>query len=382
MLAAPTVPVQRLTSKTLMKVPFLDLSRVHQALRVEILSSFAATYDNGRFCLGADVTQFEEAFAQSAGAPTVGVANGTAALHLAARALGLGPGDDVVVPAFTFIASAWTASYVGARPVFCDVDSRTFNATAETIAAALTPQTKAIVVVHLFGQAADMDPILKLAAERGIPVIEDCAQAHLATYNGRPVGTMGALGTFSFYPTKNLGGVGEGGAVISNDPALIDQVKLLRVHGSNVRYRHDAVGYNYRLEGLQAGALSVKLKHLEAWTARRREIAARYRAGITLANTVLPQPQAWGDSVYHQFTILHPNRDALREHLTACGVGTDLIYPRALHQQPCYAEVGPAEGSLPVAEELARTCLSLPVFAELTDEEVDHVIASINAYVA
>ncbi|WP_221028980.1 DegT/DnrJ/EryC1/StrS family aminotransferase [Actomonas aquatica] len=363
-----------------MKVPFLDLSRVHAALRVEILSSFAATYDAGRFCLGADVVAFEEAFSASAGAPAVGVANGTAALHLAARALDLGPGDDVIVPAFTFIASAWTASYVGARPVFCDIDPKTFNATAETIEAALTPQTKAIVVVHLFGQAADMDPILALAEKHGLPVIEDCAQAHLATYKGKPVGTMGAVGTFSFYPTKNLGGVGEGGAVISQHEALLDKVRLLRVHGSNVRYQHDAVGYNYRLEGLQAGALKVKLAHLPKWTARRREIAARYRAGITLADTVLPQVAPWGDSVYHQFTILQPNRDGLREHLMAAGVGTDLIYPRALHQQPCYAEIGPAEGALPVAEETARTCLSLPIFAELKDEEVDYVIESINAF--
>ena len=160
----------------------------------------------------------------------------------------------------------------------------------------------------------------------------------------------------------------------------MDKVRLLRVHGSNVRYQHDDVGYNYRMEGLQAGALSVKLKHLSTWTERRRAIAARYRTGITLADTVLPQPAAWGDSVYHQFTILHPRRDALREHLAASGVGTDLIYPRALHQQPCYAAIGPGEGSLPVAEETARTCLSLPIFAELTDAEVDHVIASLNAF--
>ncbi len=363
-----------------MKVPFLDLTRVHAALRVEILSSLAATYDSGRFCLGADVDEFERDFEAACGAPAVGVANGTAALHLAARALDLGPGDEVIVPAFTFIASAWTASYVGARPVFCDIDARTFNATAETIAAAITPRTKAIVVVHLFGQAADMDPILELAARHNLPVIEDCAQAHLATYKDRKVGTMGAVGTFSFYPTKNLGGVGEGGAVVSKDPALLDTVRLLRSHGSKVRYRHDAVGYNYRMEGLQGGALVVKLRHLPDWTERRRAIASKYREGITLANTVLPQPAPWGDSVYHQFTILHPRRDALREHLTAAGVGTDLIYPRALHQQPCYADIAPPAGSLPVAEATARTCLSLPIFAELKDDEVEHVIASINAF--
>lgn len=364
-----------------MKVPFLDLSRAHRQLRAEILAAFADTYDAGRFCLGADVTAFEAAFAQLSGCPSaVGVSNGTAALHLVARALDLGPGDEVVVPAFTFIASAWTASYVGARPVFCDVDPRTFNATAETIAAALTPQTKAIVVVHLFGQAADMDPILALARERNLPVIEDCAQAHLSRYHGRPVGTMGVAGTFSFYPTKNLGGTGEGGAVVSHDETLLERVKLLRVHGSNVRYQHDAVGYNYRMEGLQAAALHIKLRHLETWTARRRAIAARYRAGIRLSDTVLPVPAPWGDSVYHQFTLLHPRRDALREHLATAGVGTDLIYPRALHQQPCYREIGPPEGALPVAETTARNCLSLPIFPELTEAEIDHVIAAVNGF--
>ncbi|GAB5560883.1 MAG: DegT/DnrJ/EryC1/StrS family aminotransferase [Synoicihabitans sp.] len=364
-----------------MNVPFLDLSRSHQELRPEILAAFAETYDAGRFCLGTDVTRFEQEFADASGVSSaVGVGNGTAALHLVARALDIGPGDDVIVPAFTFIASAWTASFVGARPVFCDVDADTFTLTAETIEAALTPQTKAIVVVHLFGLAADMDPILELANSRGIPVIEDCAQAHLASYKGRPVGTMGVAGTFSFYPTKNLGGVGEGGAVVSNDETLLERVKLLRVHGSNVRYQHDDVGYNYRMEGLQAGGLSVKLKHLKRWTERRQEIAVRYREGIRLEDTILPQPPAWGDSVYHQFTILHPNRDGLRQHLSDHGVGTDLIYPRALHQQPCFADLGPVEGALPVAEKLARDCLSLPVFPELTEAEIDHVIKTINSF--
>ena len=191
---------------------------------------------------------------------------------------------------------------------------------------------------------------------------------------------MGVAGTFSFYPTKNLGGVGEGGAVIGSDEALMERVKLLRVHGSNVRYQHDDVGYNYRMEGLQAGALSIKLKHLARWTERRREIAGRYRDGIQLKDTRLPQPAAWDDSVYHQFTLMHPNRDRLRHYLTEHGIGTDLIYPRALHQQPCFAEVGPAEGTLPVSEKLARECLSLPVFPELTDEEIDYVIGTINSF--
>ena len=364
-----------------MSVPFLDLSRSHQLLREEILARFADTYDAGRFCLGTDVTSFESEFARASGcAEVVGVSNGTAALHLVARALGLGPGDDVVVPAFTFIASAWTASYVGARPVFCDVDPVTFNATAQTIAAAITKNTKAIVIVHLFGQSADMDPILKLGADLGIPVIEDCAQAHLSTYNGRPVGTMGVAGTFSFYPTKNLGGVGEGGAVVTNNDEVLAKVRLMRVHGSKVRYQHDEVGYNYRMEGLQAAALSVKLTHLEKWTARRREIAQLYRDGISLSDTVLPQPASWGDSVYHQFTILHPDRDGLRAHLAAKEIGTDLIYPRALHEQPCYRDIAPLAGTLPVAEKSARNCLSLPIFPELTGPEIAEVIAGVNSF--
>lgn len=364
-----------------MNVPFLDLSRAHRALRDEMLAAFAATYDANRFCLGADVEAFEREFAAASSATdAVAVNNGTSALHVAARGLGLGPGDDVIVPAFTFIASAWTASYVGARPVFCDIDPRTFTVTAGTIAAALTPATRAIVVVHLFGLAADMDPILALAAKHGIPVIEDCAQAHLATYRDRPVGLMGAAGTFSFYPTKNLGGVGEGGALVSRDPAMIENARLLRVHGSKVRYRHDALGYNYRMEGIQAAALRIKLRHLPAWTRRRREIAARYRAGIRLSDTQLPAPAEWGDSVYHQFTLLHPRRDELRAHLSASGVGTDLIYPAPLHLQPCYAALGQREGSLPHAEACARTCLSLPIFPELTDAEIDHVIQSVNSF--
>lgn len=364
-----------------MKVPFLDLSRAHRELRAEILESFASTYDGSRFCLGADVEAFESEFAAASGArDAVGVNNGTSALHLVARALGLGPGDDVIVPAFTFIASAWTASYVGARPVFCDIDPHTFTVTAATIEAALTPQTKAVVVVHLFGTSADMDPILQLAAKRGLAVIEDCAQSHLATYHGKPVGLLGDAGTFSFYPTKNLGGVGEGGAVISRRSEVLDTVRLLRVHGSKVRYRHDAIGYNYRLEGLQAGALRVKLRHLSKWTERRRAIAARYRAEIRREDVQLPAPPAWGDSVYHQFTLLHPRRDALREHLTRCGVGTDLIYPAPLHLQPCYESLGQSGGSLPVAEQAARTCLSLPIFPELTEEEISHVVTSLNAF--
>ena len=364
-----------------MKVPFLDLTLQHKPLRDEILAAWAATLDGNRFCLGRDVEEFEKSFAAACGATdSVGVDNGTSALHLASMALGLGPGDDVIVPAFTFIASAWTATYVGARPVFADIDPKHYCVTADTIRAALTPKTKAIVVVHIFGQSAPMDEILALAAERGLKVIEDCAQAHLAQYRGRPVGLLGDAGTFSFYPTKNLGGCGEGGAVISKHADVLKRVRTLRVHGSDRRYYHDYVGGNFRMEGLQAGALSVKLKHLAKWTARRRAIAARYRAGLKLAGLTVPQVPEWGEAVFHQFTVTHPRRDALREHLTKAEIGTDLIYPMPLHLQPCYAALGYKPGSMPQAERVCANCLSLPIFPELTDAQADHVIATINAF--
>lgn len=364
-----------------MNVPFLDLGRAHRALRAEILEAIAATYDANRFCLGRDVEEFERAFAAASGAPdAVGVNNGTSALHLVARALGLGPGDEVIVPAFTFIATAWTACYVGAKPVFAEVDPNTFTLDPTDAEARITARTKAIVIVHLFGQAARMDELMAVAGRHGLAVIEDCAQAHLATYRGRPVGLFGDAGTFSFYPTKNLGACGEGGAVISRRPEIMDQVRLLRVHGMAVRYRHDAIGYNHRMEGFQAAALNVKLRHLHAWTERRRMIARRYLTGIRLTDLVLPPIPEYGESVYHQFTVCHPRRDALREHLTRRGVGTDTIYPIPLHLQPCFAELGQGAGSLPAAEACARTVLSLPIFPELTEAEIDHVIASINAF--
>ncbi|MGH8019707.1 MAG: DegT/DnrJ/EryC1/StrS family aminotransferase [Opitutaceae bacterium] len=364
-----------------MNVPFLDLSRQHQALREDILAALAATYDANRFCLGRDVEEFERAFAAASGAgDCVGVNNGTTALHLVARALGIGPGDEVIVPAFTFIASAWTASHAGARPVFADIELDSFTLDPAKLEPLITPRTRAIVVVHLFGQPARMAEILAVAGRHRIPVIEDCAQSHLATCQGQPVGTIGDAGTFSFYPTKNLGACGEGGAIISTRPEILKASRLMRVHGSSVRYRHDEVGYNYRMEGFQAAALNVKLRHLPAWTARRREIARRYAAGIRLADTTTPVVPDLGESVYHQYTIRHPRRDALREHLTRQGVGADLIYPIPLHLQPCYGELGHQPGSIPMAEEAARTVLSLPIFPELTEKEIDHVIASVNGF--
>lgn len=365
-----------------MKVPFIDLQRAHAPLKEELLEAFSKTIDQGGFCLGPDVEAFEASFSVEQGvAATVGLGSGTEALHLIALALGIGPGDEVIVPAFTFIASAWFAQYVGAKIVFADIDETTFTIDPHAIEALVTDNTKAIVVTHLFGQAADMEPILDLAAERGIKVVEDAAQAHLAQYKGRSVGDLGVAAAFSFYPTKNLGGLGEGGAVTSRDADLLERIRILRAHGSKERYLNHFVGYNNRLEGLQAASLNVKLPHLRGKTARRQKIARCYLGGIHNPAITLPMPARYGESVYHMFTIRHQERDRLKAYLAEQGVGSDIIYPYPLHLQPCFNYLGYQKGDFPVSEALAATCLSLPIVPELTDEEVNYVIDTLNAFV-
>lgn len=364
-----------------MKVPFLDLSLQHKALREPALAALAATYDATRFCLGKDVEDFERNFASALGYPrALGMNSGTAPLHVACMIAGFGPGDEVIAPPFTFISTVWGVSYVGATPRFVDIEEGTFNLDPVKVEAAITPRTKGIIVVHLFGQPARMDEIMAIANKHGLFVIEDCAQAVGAQYRGKPVGLFGDAGTFSFYPTKNLGGCGEGGAFVSRREEVQVKARHIRVHGSDRRYYHDIVGGNFRMDGFQGALLNVKLPHLAAWTARRREIAGRYLAGIKLADVRLPDQPDYGQSVFHQFTIRHLRRDTLREHLTKQEVGTDLIYPVPLHRQKCYAGLGLGEGSLPVAEQAARACVSLPIFPELTDAQVEHVIRSINSF--
>ncbi len=364
-----------------MKVPFLDLSLQHKAIREEALAALAATYDATRFCLGKDVEDFEKNFSAALGYPrALGMNSGTSPLLAASHCGGFGPGDEVIVPTFTFISSAWGVSHAGATPRFADIEEGTFNLDPEKIEAAITPKTKGIVVVHLFGQPARMDEIMAVAKKHNLFVVEDCAQAVGARYKGAPVGVIGDAGTFSFYPTKNLGGCGEGGAFVSRRDDVFENARLLRVHGSARRYYHDIVGFNFRMDGFQGALLNIKLPRLAAWNARRQAIAQRYIAEIKLADVILPQTVDYGASVYHQFTIRHPRRDALREHLAKREVGTDLIYPVALHQQACYAHLGQKAGSLPVAEKASATCVSLPIFPELTDEQVGHVIESVNAF--
>jgi dTDP-4-amino-4,6-dideoxygalactose transaminase len=364
-----------------MKVPFLDLGPQHRAIRGEALAALAATYDATRFCLGKDVEDFERNFASLLGYPSaIGMNSGTSPLHVACMIAGFGPGDEVVVPPFSFIASAWGPTYVGARPVFADIEEGTFNLDPAALEAAITPRTKGVIVVHLFGLPARMDEIMAIARRHGLFVIEDCAQAVGATYNGAPVGLLGDAATFSFYPTKNLGGCGEGGAFVSRRPEVAARARLIRVHGMDRRYHHEIIGGNFRMDGFQAAVLNVKLPHLASWTQRRRSIARIYLAGIRLGGVRLPPVPAHGESVYHQFTLTHPQRDALREHLAGCGIGTDLIYPLPLHLQPCFAGLGYGKGSFPVAERAAETCLSLPIYPELSDDQVHSVVEAVNAF--
>lgn len=364
-----------------MKVPFLDLSLQHKALREQAIAALTATYDANRFCLGKDVEDFEKAFASTLGYPrALALNSGTSPLHIACMIAGFGPGDEVIVPPFTFISSAWGISYVGATPVFADVEEGTFNLDPAKFEAAITPRTKGVIVVHLFGQPARMEEIMAIAKRRGLFVIEDCAQAVGANYKGTPVGVFGEAGTFSFYPTKNLGGCGEGGALVAKDEAIHTKARHIRVHGSDRRYYHDVVGGNFRMDGFQGALLNVKLPHLATWTARRREIARRYLAEIRLSDVRLPEQPSYGESVFHQFTIRHPRRDALREHLAKQEVGTDLIYPVPLHLQKCYAGLGKGRGAFPVAEKAAETCVSLPIFPELTDAQVEHVVKAVNSF--
>lgn len=364
-----------------MNVPFLDLSIQHRTLREPALAALAATYDATRFCLGKDVEQFEQAFAATLGYPrALGMNSGTSPLHVACMLAGFGPGDEVVTTPFTFISSAWGINYVGATPVFADIEEGTFNLDPAKLAAAITPRTKGIIVVHLFGQPARMDEIMAIAHQHRLFVIEDCAQAVGARYRGTPVGLIGDVGTFSFYPTKNLGGCGEGGAFVAKDEAMHTRARHIRVHGSDRRYYHDIIGGNFRMDGFQGALLNVKLPHLADWTARRQAIAARYLGEISLSDVRKPEQPAYGQSVFHQFTIRHPRRDAVREHLAKHEIGSDLIYPVPLHLQKCYAGLAKGRGSFPLAEAAADTCVSLPIFPELTDAQVDHVIASINSF--
>ncbi|MBM4043624.1 MAG: DegT/DnrJ/EryC1/StrS family aminotransferase [Planctomycetes bacterium] len=361
-----------------MKVPLLDLKRQYQSIRKDVDAAVGRVMESQFFILGPEVEAFEKEMAAYCGTKhAVGVASGTDGLLLALMAMGVGPGDEVVTSPFTFIATAESISRLGAKPVFVDIDPDTYNIRPDLIAQRITPRTKAILPVHLYGQCAEMDEINALARPRGLKVVEDTAQAVGADYKGRKSCSLGDAGCLSFFPSKNLGGAGDGGMVLTNDEGLAAKVRLLRAHGARQKYFHDIHGVNSRLDALQAAVLRVKLPHLDAWIRGRREKAAYYDQGL---RAVARTPVVRHPHVYHQYVIRVKNRDGLAKHLEQAGIGFGLYYPLPLHLQKCYAELGYKEGDLPASESAARDTIALPIFPELTREEQDYVISQIKAF--
>ena len=359
-----------------MNVPMLDLAAEYREIGDELSAALQKVVVSGRFILGPEGEALEKEVAAYLGvAHAVAVANGTDALHLAVRAAGIGPGDEVITPSFTFIATAEAAAYVGARVVFADIDPATYNLDPASVEAALTPATRAIIAVHLYGQCADLAALSSICKRRNLVLIEDCAQAIGADFDRRRAGAWGALGCFSFYPTKNLGAYGDAGMVTTNDAKLAQAVRMLRHHGSRETYRHEIVGYNSRLDELQAALLRVKLKSLDQWNARRREHAALYRRELAGAAVGLPAEHGRGAHVYHQFTVRSAKRDALREQLTRRGIASAIYYPIPGHRQPAFS--GATARELPASDGAAREVLSLPIYPQLTQTQIRHVCETI-----
>ncbi len=361
-------------------VPYLDLRAQIKSLRKEIDAAIARSLDNCTFCLGPDVAQFEKDFAQFCNAKfCLAMNSGTSALHVALRLLNVGPGDEVITTPYTFIATTWAIFYCGAKPVYVDIDDATFNLNPKLLERAITPKTKAVLPVHLYGHPFDVDAISEICRKHKLPLIEDACQAHGAKYNGKVVGTLGDISCFSFYPAKNLGAVGEGGALVTNHPQFAARAKSLREHGSTVRYHHDEVGYNYRMEGIQGAVLGVKLKHLQRWTDERRRVAKRYAELLGGGGTTcqvplqLPREAAGCESAWHLYTVRTPRRDELKKFLDANGIGNAVHYPLPLHLQKACAHLGYKAGDFPVAEKASREVLSLPMFPELTDKQIQRV---------
>jgi dTDP-4-amino-4,6-dideoxygalactose transaminase len=369
------------------RVPLLDLSAQNGPLRDEILSAIARVADSNQFIGGPEVDAFEREIAAALHVKhAIGVSSGTDALLVGLMALGIGPGDEVITPTFSFFATAGAVVRLGATPKLVDVDPVTLNVNVASVERALTPRTRAIMPVHLYGLCADMDPILALADRRGVAVVEDAAQAIGARYGDRQAGSMGAIGCFSFFPSKNLGAFGDAGLVTTNDQALAARVRLLRNHGAEPKYFHKYVGGNFRLDALHAAVLRVKLPHLERWTAARRANAARYdrlfaTAGLTDVIT-LPAEPAGRFHIFNQYVIRAPRRDALRAHLQANGVGTEIYYPVPFHLQECFANLGHRRGEFPEAEAAAHEVLALPIYSELTEEQQAAVVDRIAGFYA
>jgi dTDP-4-amino-4,6-dideoxygalactose transaminase len=371
-----------------MNIPFLELKPAYLELKDEFDAAYHRVMDSGWYLLGHELEAFESEFAQYCGARHCrGVGNGLDAIHLILRGYDIGPGDEVIVPSHTFIATWLGVTFAGATPVPVEVNPQTYNLDPERIEAAITPRTKAILPVHLYGQTADMDPILKIARRHNLKVIEDAAQAQGARYKGHRAGSLGDATAFSFYPGKNLGAFSDAGAVTTNDPQLAERMTRLRNYGSKIKYQHEEAGLNSRMDELQAAFLRIKLRHLDEWNARRSKIANIYLSQLSTLNSqlILPHVPEWAESVWHLFVIRHPQRDALQKKLTEAGIGTLIHYPVPPHRSDAYSTLRPpssgssGQWSLPVAEQLASTVLSLPIGPHLSNEMTGKVIRAVNA---
>jgi dTDP-4-amino-4,6-dideoxygalactose transaminase len=359
-------------------IPFVDLKAQYQTIKGEIEAAVLKVLDSGQFVLGNEVAAFEEEFAAYSGARHgIGVNSGTSALHLALLAAGLGPGHEVITVPFTFVATVAAIRYTGARPVFVDIHPQSYTMDVNQLASAITPRTKAILPVHLYGQPADMDPILEVAQRYGLTVIEDACQAHGAEYKGRRVGSIGDLGCFSFYPGKNLGAYGEGGMVVTNDPGHARNIRMMRDWGQERKYEHVLQGYNYRLEGIQGAILRVKLRHLEAWTEARRAHAAVYDRLLSAAAVSTPTALPGRRHVYHIYAIRVKERDRFQRRIQGRGIHTGIHYPIPVHLQKAHADLGYGLGDFPRSEQSATEVISLPMYPELMDGNIDHICASI-----
>nr|CRH05105.1 putative DegT/DnrJ/EryC1/StrS family aminotransferase [Candidatus Magnetococcus massalia] len=360
-------------------IPYCDLSGQNAALKAEIMQALEEVVDSGAFILGPKVKAFEVAFAHFCGAEqAIATSSGTSALQLALSALGVGPGDEVITTPLTFVATVAAILYCGAKPVLVDVDPATWNLDPNKLEAAVTPKTKVILPVHLHGQMAQMDAIMEIAAKHGISVVEDAAQAHGATFHDHPAGSMGALGCFSFYPGKNLGAYGEGGAVTTSDPQLAERVAQLRDWGLAGRHNHVVRGHNYRMDGMQGAVLGIRLKYLERWNEKRQELAKRYDELLAPLGIQHPAPPAECQSVYHVYAVCVPQRDEVQQELLQRGVQTNIHYPKPVHLQPAYSDLGYGPGDLPHAEDIASHFLSLPIYPDMKPGMVDEVVEKLH----
>jgi len=363
------------------KINCLDLKGQHDQVKKEIFEAFEKVYEKTAFSGGPFVEEFEKAFATYTGANfAVGVSNGTIALHLAMLALGIGAGDEVIIPANTFIATAWGVSHAGATPVFVDCDPNNWEIDPAKIEPAITPKTKAVIGVHLYGQPFDIAAVKTICDKHKLFLVEDAAQAQGARYNGKTVGVFGEMACYSFYPGKNLGACGEAGGLTTNNENYLKHMQSLRNHGSTVRYYHDEIGYNYRMGGLEGASLSVKLKYLEGWNNRRREIAKRYQTEIKHPKIKMQAKPQWSDGIYHLFVVTTDNKEALVKHMADNDINAAYHYPVPCHSQKAYSHLNYKLGDFPNAEYLAAHCISLPMYAELSNEDVNRVIKTVNSF--